>query len=56
MKNKKEKHTINQEVLNEQLSKDSVMNWIITEGVNQVKEGKPIGKNMEYFLQHMGII
>lgn len=56
MKNKKETYTINQEVLDTQLSKESVMNWIIIEGVNRIKEGKPIGKNMGYFLQHMNII
>lgn len=56
MKNKKEKHAINQDALIEQLSKESVMNWIIVEGTNRIKDGKPIGKNMTYFLQHMGII
>jgi hypothetical protein len=57
MKNKKEKiYFINQEVLNVQMSKDDVSNWVIQEGVNQIKEGKTPGVNMMLFLQHMNIV
>jgi len=57
MKNKKQKiYFINQEVLDTQLSKDDVSNWIIQEGVTRIKEGKNVGKNMFNFLEYMKIV
>ncbi len=56
MKSKTKKQlVVNAEAVAEQLSTNSVYNWIIVEGLNKFKEGK-MGKNTEYFLTTMGIL
>jgi hypothetical protein len=57
MKNKKQKvYFLNQEVLDNQLAKEDVSNWVIQEGVNQIKSGKTLSKNMFNFLEYMKIV
>lgn len=58
MKNNKQQkvYFLNQEILDTQLAKDDASNWVIQEGVNQIKGGKTLGRNMFNFLEYMKIV
>lgn len=47
---------LNAEVIASQLDKDDVCNWIVIEGLKKFNEGGKLGKNMEHFLTHIGVL
>lgn len=54
---KKEKvYTIDQEVLNVYLHETHADNWLVENGIQQIKSGKKLGQNMINFLEHINIL
>lgn len=47
---------VNAEVVAKQLDKHDICNWIVIEGLKKFNEGGKLGKNMEYFLTHIGVL
>jgi len=47
---------LNAEVIANQLDKDDVCNWIVIEGLKNFNQGAKLGKNMENFLTHIGVL
>ncbi len=47
---------LNAEVIAKQLDKNDVCNWIVIEGLKKFNEGGKLGKNMENFLTHIGVL
>jgi hypothetical protein len=50
------KMKLNTEKVTNQLNKNDICNWVVIEGVKKINQGNKIGKNMEYFLIHLGIL
>lgn len=52
----KKTYEIDYEAYSSQMLKEEVSNWIISEGVTMITDGKTPGKNVILFLEHMKII
>ena len=55
-KKQKKEIVINHGIVADLISREVVYNWIVAKGLQQISEGKTLGRNMEYFLTVIGVI